>query len=129
MLPLIADEDFNGRIVRGLRRRVATLDLVRVQDIGRMGADDAELLEWAARECRVLVTHDASTMTRHAYARVSAGEPMAGVIVAAQDLPIGVIIEDLVVIAECTETDDWQRPAMVTTSRGGGHDPPCRRFR
>jgi predicted nuclease of predicted toxin-antitoxin system len=107
MLPLIADEDFNGRIVRGIRRRVATLDLVRVQNIGRMGADDAELLEWAAREGRVLVTHDANTMTRHAYARVAAGEPMAGVIVAAQALPIGAIIEDLVMIVECTETDDW----------------------
>jgi len=108
MLPLIADEDFNGRIIRGLRRRVAALDLVRVQDIGRMGAEDAELLEWAAREGRVLVTHDANTMTWHAYARVAAGDPMAGVIVAAQDLPIGVIIEDLVLIAECTETVDWQ---------------------
>jgi len=73
-----------------------------------MGADDAELLEWAAREGRVLVTHDASTMTRHAYARVAAGEPMAGVIVAAQDLPIATVIEDLVLIAQCTETDEWQ---------------------
>ena len=108
MLPLIADEDFNGRIVRGLRRRVAALDLVRVQDIGRMGAADAEFLEWAAREGRVLVNHDANTMTRHVYARVAAGEPMAGIIVAAQDLPIGVIIEDLAIIAECTETDDWK---------------------
>ena len=108
MPPLIADEDFNGRVVRGLLRRVPALDLVRVQDIGRMGADDAELLEWAAREGRVMVTHDANTMTRHAYARVAAGEPMAGVIVAAQDLPIGVIIEDLVMITQCTETDDWR---------------------
>ena len=107
MLPLIADEDFHGRIIRGLRRRVATLDLVRVQDIGRMGAADAELLEWASREGRVLVTHDANTMTRHPYARVTAGEPMAGIIVAAQSLSVGVVIEDLVAIAECTQADDW----------------------
>lgn len=107
MPPLIADEDFNGRIVRGLLRRIPTLDLVRVQGIGRMGANDAELLEWAASNGRVMVTHDANTMTRHAYARVAAGEPMAGVIVVAQGLPIGGVIEDLMMIAQCTETDDW----------------------
>ena len=108
MLPLIADEDFNGRIVRGLLRRVPTLDIVRVQDIGRMGADDAELLEWAAREGRVLVTHDANTMTAHAVARMTAGKPMAGVIVAVQDLPIGAVIEDMLLIAQCTEAEEWQ---------------------
>ena len=55
-----------------------------------------------------MVTHDANTMVRHAYARVAAGEPMAGVIVVAQDLPIGGVIEDLILIDQCTEKHEWQ---------------------
>lgn len=89
MLRLAADEDFDNRIVRGLLRRNRGLDIVRVQDIGLSEADDPAILEWAAREGRVLLTHDASTMTRHAYDRVRAGAPMPGVFEVPQALPIG----------------------------------------
>ena len=34
MLRLVADENFNGAIVRGLLRRQADLDIVRIQDVG-----------------------------------------------------------------------------------------------
>jgi len=107
MLPLIADEDFNGRIVRGLLRRVPQLDIVRVQDIGLRGGSDPDLLEWAAIEGRVLVTHDVNTMTRHAYDRLTAGERMSGVVVVSQDLPIGAVIEDLSIIVLCSAIEQW----------------------
>ena len=108
MLPLAVDEDVNGRIVRGLLRRIPHLDVVRVQDRGLTGTGDPEILEWAAREDRILLTQDANTMTGHAYARLAAGKHMAGVIVAAQDLAIGIVIEDLFLIAECTEANEWE---------------------
>jgi hypothetical protein len=38
MIGFLTDEDFNHDIVRGLARRIAGLDLVRVQDIGLRGA-------------------------------------------------------------------------------------------
>lgn len=40
MLRFAADENFNADIVRGLRRRLPELDIVRVQDVGLSGADD-----------------------------------------------------------------------------------------
>jgi hypothetical protein len=40
MLRLLADENFNGDIVRALMLRRATLDIVRVQDVGLEGRDD-----------------------------------------------------------------------------------------
>jgi hypothetical protein len=43
MLRLLADENFNGDIVRGLLLRHSALDLVRVQDVGLAGADDADI--------------------------------------------------------------------------------------
>ena len=60
MLRLAADENFNHDIVRGLLRREPGLDIVRIQDVGLSGADDPTVLEWAAQEGRVLLTHDES---------------------------------------------------------------------
>jgi len=41
MLALAADENFNNDILRGLSRRKPNLDLVRIQDAGLSGVDDA----------------------------------------------------------------------------------------
>ena len=79
MLRLAVDENFNNDIVRGLLRRKPELDIVRIQDIGLSGADDSTVLKWAARENRVLLTHDVTTITRYAYERVQAGQHMPGV--------------------------------------------------
>ncbi len=53
MLRLLADENLDGNIVRGLRRKLPAVDLVRVQDVGLSGLADAEILAWAAAEHRV----------------------------------------------------------------------------
>jgi predicted nuclease of predicted toxin-antitoxin system len=63
VLRFAADENFNNDIVRGLLRRKPNLDIVRVQDVGLAGADDPTILEWAAREGRILITQDVSTIT------------------------------------------------------------------
>ena len=102
MLPLAADENYNFDIVRGLRRRSPDIDIVIVQDVGLSGADDPTVLEWAAQGGRVLLTHDVSTMTRHAYDRVRNGQPMPGVFEVSQQVPIGVAIEEIMLIAECS---------------------------
>ncbi len=49
MLPLLVDENFNNDIVRGVRRRNLSVDLVRVQDTELSEADDPTILEWAAQ--------------------------------------------------------------------------------
>jgi hypothetical protein len=45
MLRLAADENFNNDVVRGVRRRSPSVDIVRVQDEGLSGADDPTILE------------------------------------------------------------------------------------
>jgi hypothetical protein len=70
MLPLAADENFNNDIIRGVRRRNPAVDIVRIQDVGLSGKDDALILEWAAQTKRILLTHDVSTMTKYANERV-----------------------------------------------------------
>jgi predicted nuclease of predicted toxin-antitoxin system len=70
---LAADENLNSNIVRGLLRQRPDLDIVRIQDVGLSGADDRTVLEWAAGDDRILLTHDVTTLTRHAYDRVRIG--------------------------------------------------------
>ncbi len=108
MIRLAVDENFNGRIVDGVRRNNPDLDLVRVQDVGLRGADDPTILEWAAREGRVLLTHDVETMTRYAYDRVRRGESMPGVMEVGDRLPIRSVIEDILLLAECSNEDEWE---------------------
>lgn len=108
MLRLAADENFNNDIVRGLLRRRPDLEIVRVQDVGLSGADDPAILEWAAGQGRVLLSHDVSTLTRYAYERVGAGKRMPGIFEVDQNVPIGVAIEDIILIAECSLEGEWE---------------------
>jgi Domain of unknown function (DUF5615) len=108
VLRLAADENFNSDIVRGLRRRNPDVDLVRVQDMGLSGANDQAVLAWAAREGRVLLTHDVTTLTRHAYDRVQAGQPMPGVFELSRRVPLGQAIDDILLPAECSIAGEWE---------------------
>ena len=108
MLRLATDEDFNNRILRGLLRRNPDLDIVRVQDAGLIGSADAEVLEWAAAEGRVLLTHDVTTMALHVYDRVARGLLMPGVFEVSQRVPIRRTIEDILLLAECSLEDEWE---------------------
>ncbi len=108
MLKLAADENFNNDVVRGLLRRRPDLDIVRVQDTEVAGGDDVAVLEWAAQNKRVLLTHDVSTMTAHAYERVRDGKSMPGVFEVGRNVPIGAAIEDLLLLAECSLDDEWE---------------------
>ena len=108
MLLLVADENFNNDIVRGLLRKKPDLDIVRVQEVGLRGADDPAILEWAANEGRVVLTHDAATMAYYAYERVKVGLSMPGVIEVADDLPLGQVIEDILLLAEYSNKSEWE---------------------
>lgn len=68
MLQFLSDENFHGQIVRGLFLREPNLDLVRVQDVGLREIDDPIILDWAATNDRIVLTHDRSTMPDFAYA-------------------------------------------------------------
>jgi predicted nuclease of predicted toxin-antitoxin system len=102
-LKFLADENFDYNIVRGLRRQSPELDLIRVQEAGLSGIKDPSLLEWAAQEGRVLLTHDVNTITKFAYERLSTGLSMPGVIEIRENAPIGQAIQDVLLLAEFEE--------------------------
>jgi hypothetical protein len=108
VIRLAADVNFNGHIVRGLRLRRPDLDIVRVQDVGLDRADDPAVLEWAAQEGRVLLTHDVRTVTRDAYERVRRGQVMPGVFEVTRTIPLGRAIDDILLLAECSVEGEWE---------------------
>ena len=108
MIVLAADENFNNRIVRGLVRRNRLLDIVRIQDEGLSGADVQAVLEWAAQKGRILLTHDVSTITHYAYDRVRSGRPMPGIFEVSRDIPINIVIDDILLLAEYSVDGEWE---------------------
>lgn len=104
----LADENFHNDVLAGLLRREPALDVVRAQDVGLTGADDPAILEWAAANGRVVLTHDVTTMTRHAYDRVRAGLAMPGVLEVSDRLPIGRAVEEALITIECSLEGEWE---------------------
>jgi Domain of unknown function (DUF5615) len=107
-LRFLTDEDFDNDILRALLQRLPDLDVIRAQDVGLTRTADPAILEWAAAQGRILLTHDVTTMKPYAYDRVANGLPMPGVFVVSQIKPLGLSIEHLVLLAECSLEGEWE---------------------
>lgn len=55
-----------------------------------------------------MISHDVKTLGKFAYDRVLAGLPMPGVVEVPDHLPIGRIIDDLILLATCSHEGDWK---------------------
>lgn len=108
-LRLLADENFNNRLIKGLLRRNPQADILRVQDLpGLYQADDPTVLEWAAQNGQVVLTHDVQTMPGYARQRLREGLPMAGLFIVGKTSSMAAVIEDLWVLTLCSQPGEWQ---------------------
>jgi hypothetical protein len=117
-LRFVADENLNERLVVALQRRVPGLDLLRVRDARRIGRSDADLLDWAAAEGRVLMTHDARTVPPAALTRVREGTAMPGVIVIDDRAAARVTIDDLALLVELATAEDLRDRIVFVPLQG-----------
>jgi Domain of unknown function (DUF5615) len=105
------DVNFNARIVVGLRRIAPTVDLITAQSAGFQITPDPELLAEARQLNRILLTHDINTMPNH-FATFLAGlaesEYSPGVMLVAQELAIGVAIQELYEVWSCSDHEEWR---------------------
>jgi predicted nuclease of predicted toxin-antitoxin system len=101
------DEDFNGHIIRGFRRRQPNADARTVREAGIEGANDPGVLDWAAENHRLVVSHDRRTMAGAGRSRIREGLPMAGLILVRQDCPVALAIEELELVSEATTAEEW----------------------
>jgi predicted nuclease of predicted toxin-antitoxin system len=105
--------DLPAALYRGLKRRRRDLDVIRVHHDGLSAAGDPDVMSFAAESDRILVTRDKATMRDFTAARVQACEKMPGLLVVRprfctrQGGGIGLVIEELLLIAEYTDAEEW----------------------
>jgi predicted nuclease of predicted toxin-antitoxin system len=103
----LADNDLNDAIVVGVRRREPTAEFSRLRDLGLATRSDPEVLDFAAHENWIVVSHDVNTLREAANTRLMAGLPMAGLLLAHQRTPVSAVIESLVLIWTASEAEEW----------------------
>jgi len=103
----LADNDLNHAIVVGVLRREPAAEFARLRDLGLATRSDPEVLDFAARENWIVVSHDVNTMREVASNRLAAGLPMNGLLLAHQRTPVSAIIESLLLIWSASEAEEW----------------------
>ncbi len=108
MFHFLADHNFNAKIVKGFLQRTTLAQVVYARDVGLSRTPDPELLVWAVENNCLVLTHDVNTLVGYAYDRVEVAQPTPGVFVAPQTLAVGRAIDDLLLVVECSEPEEWQ---------------------
>lgn len=106
MISILADEHIPRSLLRAVEARVVDADLVRLQDVGLRSVDDDFVLEWSADNSRIILTEDKSTLVPRAHDRVANGQAMPGVLVIRPGAESSKLLDDLVMILECSLPDE-----------------------
>jgi hypothetical protein len=101
-----ADADLNENIVKGVLRREPAIDFQRAVAAGIRGFSDVQVLELAAGEGRILVSHDYKTMPRH-FSTFLQTRKSPGLILISQKTDVLTAIEDLLLVWIATEAEEW----------------------
>ena len=101
-----ADADFNQIIVSAVLRHHQEIDFRTATAAGLAGLTDPEVLTLAARDGRVLVTHDHRTMPRY-FGDFIRTSPSPGLIVVPQILAIRDAADALILIWAVTKPEEW----------------------
>jgi hypothetical protein len=104
---LLADENFNNAILRGVWRRIPGAVFVRVQDTELAGAEDPLVLAYAAKHNYILLTHDEKTMQRYFYERIQANRVVPALFVVHKRTPVGRVVDALEIIILASDASEW----------------------
>ena len=106
-MKFLADENFNNDILRGVWRRIPDVSFTRVQDTEIAGVDDRRVLEYAAEQGYIVLTHDVNTMRGYFYDRVQEKLPVPGLFLVHKQTPVGRVVDALELILLASEESDW----------------------
>lgn len=101
-----ADADLNLNILLATVRREPSIDFQTAEAAGLARRRDRDVLVMAAREGRLLVTHDQKTMPRH-FGEFITTETSLGLLVVPQHLTVAAVTEELLLIWFSTEAEEW----------------------
>jgi hypothetical protein len=95
---LQADYDLTFAIVKTVRQREPSIDFASARDSGLYGLSDAEILDRAAAENRVLVSYDRRTMLNHLHRHLMSGKSSPGRVIVSQSIAIGAAADALILL-------------------------------
>jgi predicted nuclease of predicted toxin-antitoxin system len=101
-----ADADLSEDIVSGLLRRESGIDFQTAGEAGLRGLSDAEVLALAAREGRIVVSHDRKTMPGY-FAEFLRTDSSPGLFIVSQKTDLATVIEGLVLVWAASEAEEW----------------------
>jgi Domain of unknown function (DUF5615) len=101
-----ADNDLRSGIVRAAQQREPSIDFASAQEAGLDRVSDPEVLDRAALEGRVLVSHDRRTMIDHFRRRISSGKHSPGLLIVSQDALIGEVVDAMLYLWAFSEPLD-----------------------
>ena len=113
----LADHDLNDQIVVGVLRLVPSAEFRRVRELGFATRNDAFLLDYAAGQGLIIVSHDVNTMPAAAYVRLAEDKPMTGLFMVPQTFPVGPIIDDLVLVWSGSDREEWENQVIFLPMR------------
>src|SRR5262245_29432854 len=101
-----ADADLRIAIIKAIVRREPGLDFQSARAADLFGLSDAEVLAAAAREGRLLVSHDRRTMPHH-FSTFIETKSSPGLLIIPQGIAIAVAVEELLLIWLASEPEEW----------------------
>lgn len=106
-MKFLADENFNNDILRGVWLRIPDASFTRVQDTEIIAADDPRVLEYAAEQGYIILSHDVNTMRGYFYDRIKAELPAPGLFLVYKHTPIAEVIDALELIILASDQSEW----------------------
>lgn len=113
-LRYVLDEHLRGLLWRAIQRQSMRdgfpIDIVRVGDPPNLplGTSDSDLLLWAEREDRILVSADKNTMVAHLKQHLARGHHSPGVFMLLPRVELARSLSFLIVAAYASEPEEWQ---------------------
>jgi hypothetical protein len=107
-----ADADLRQAIVTGTLRRQPNLDFRSANEAGLEGVKDHDVLAIAARDGRVVVTHDRKTMPTQ-FGQFITSQTSSGVLILSQNLPISEAIDAIILVWEASTAEEWINQIMT----------------
>jgi hypothetical protein len=105
----LLDENLSPRLKGALLRYNPAIDILRVgdEDAPALGTLDPDILRYAWQHQRLLVTENRKSMPAHITEVFAAGEHIYGVFRISERATFGTIVEELCVIWEASEAEEW----------------------
>ena len=95
MIKFLTDENVGPDLLGQLRRHLPDIDVIDVRDVGLNSTPDPIILQWAADNDRILITHDVNSMRGFANQRLETGLPLPGVILVPENIPFGLALRGI----------------------------------